>query len=266
MASEISAADFKDALNRYNDVIAGLSKTRKQGDVSLEELDKFRYQYAPMNFSKNTGRNLELADLEKLAEWKVRHGTFRPGLTKKIGSNSNEEIAAALKDAFDHYASNKDDIHGTVEKLRALKGVGPATASLLLAIHDPLNVVFFSDELHRWLVSDGEKKTLRYTTKEFEELFSAATTFMARINCTPIELEKVAFTLIQESEPVKEKNPYVPTGNPRGRVPLTAEEKEARKYVPTGKPRGRPATGVKKTPSGKPRGRPAADPAKKAAK
>lgn len=82
---------------------------------------------------------------------------------------------------------------------------------------------------------------------------------MARIKCTPIELEKVAFTIIQESEPVKEKKEKKePSGKPPGRVPLTEAERAERKYKPTGKPRGRPATGVKKVPSGRPRGRPAA--------
>jgi hypothetical protein len=37
----------------------------------LDELDTFRYQVAPMNFSKNTGRQLELSDVMKLLDWKM---------------------------------------------------------------------------------------------------------------------------------------------------------------------------------------------------
>lgn len=36
------------------------------------------------------------------------------------------------------------------------------------------------------------------------------------------------------------KQPYVPTGKPRGRPPKPEDEKITTPYVPTGKPRGRP--------------------------
>jgi len=37
----------------------------------IEELDKFRYVEAPARFSKKTGRTLQLADVQKLLEWKL---------------------------------------------------------------------------------------------------------------------------------------------------------------------------------------------------
>jgi hypothetical protein len=167
-------------------------------------------------------------------------------MPKQIASNTDESITATLDDAYEHYNANKDDIAGTIEKLRKpLKGVGPATASLLLAVYDPQNVVFFSDELYKWLVDDKAK--IGYTTKEFEELFAKAKAFMSRIKCTPIELEKVAYTLIQESLPVKEKKE--PSGRGRGRPPLADHEKKAKKEVVPGRGRGRPP-GVKKDTNG----------------
>ncbi|KAE8443279.1 hypothetical protein EG329_002067 [Mollisiaceae sp. DMI_Dod_QoI] len=243
MASSITAAEFKDALSRYNTVLKGMNKTPKEGQASFEELDKFRYQYAPMNFSKNTGRTMELSDVQKLVEWKVRHGTYRPMLGKLVASNKNEAIAAATKDAFTHYGTHQADIAGTIDKLKTpLKGIGPATASLLLAIHDPQNVIFFSDELYRWLCNDGKKISLKYTTKEFEDVFAKAKAFMSRIKCTPIELEKVAFTLIQENEPVYEPKPKKePSGLPRGRPALPESQKKAKKPTVPGRGRGRPA-------------------------
>ena len=77
-----------------------------------------------------------------------RHGTFRPGLANKVASNTNETITAASKEGFAYYAEKPSDITGALDKLsKPLKGVGPATASLLLAVHDPSNVIIFSDEL-----------------------------------------------------------------------------------------------------------------------
>jgi hypothetical protein len=153
---------------------------------------------------------------------------------------------------------------------KPLKGVGPSTASLLLSIHDPQNVVFFSDELYRWLVTDGKKTTIKYETKEFRELFTKAQSFMARIKCSPQDLEKVAFTLIQENEPEHVPAPKKePSGRPRGRPAKPDSEKKAKKPTVPGRGRGRPpgvngatpkAKAVKAVDSAGPkkRGRPAA--------
>jgi hypothetical protein len=148
---------------------------------------------------------------------------------------------------------------------KPLKGIGPATASLLLAVHDPSNVIFFSDELYSWLLHDGKKVSPKYTAKEFEELFSKAKSFMSRVKCTPIELEKVAFVIIRESNPApapKEKK--VPSGLPRGRPKKPESEKKA-KAPPSGRGRGRPpkaSTGEPKAENGEPKadkGEPKAD-------
>ena len=167
-----------------------------------------------------------------------RHGTFRPGLANKVASNSDDTIAAASKEAFTYYVEKPSDITGVLDKLsKPLMGIGPATASLLLAVHDPSNVVFFSDELYRWLVLDGKKVSLKYTAKEFEELFNKAKSFMSRIKCTPIELEKVAFVIVKESEPAPEpKEKKAPSGLPRGRP----KKPDSEKKVPSGRGRGRP--------------------------
>jgi hypothetical protein len=111
---------------------------------------------------------------------------------------------------------------------------------LILAIHDPSAVVYFSDELYRWLVADGRKVKLLYSIKEYVALATQAKAFMTRINCTPIELEKVAFTIIKENEPVVEpKPPKISSGNPPGR-PAKPDSEKKPKRVPTGLPRGRP--------------------------
>lgn len=140
---------------------------------------------------------------------------------------------------------------------KPLKGIGPATASLLLAVHDPSNVIFFSDELYRWLLHDGKKVSPKYTAKEFEELFSKAKSFMSRIKCTPIELEKAAFVIIRESEPAPEpKEKKVPSGLPRGRPKKPDSEKKVK--APSGRGRGRPpkaTTGEAKAASGEPKKR-----------
>lgn len=196
-----------------------------------------------------------------------RHGKSRPTLAKLVASNSDDTIAEATKEAFAHYASNPNDISGTLKLLSApLKGVGPATASLILSVHDPDTIIFFSDEVYRWLVASGKNVSLKYDLKEYEAIHKAKQALQTRLGkVTPIEIEKAAFVILREDEPVREKaGPYVPTGKPRGRPPKPEGEKKTATYVPTGKPRGRPpkAEGAKKVSktsaaSGRGRGRPA---------
>lgn len=263
MASTVTETDFKDALSRYPSIIQKISRKPKAGSLTLEELDKFRYETALTQFDKSTGRVMDISDLKNLIEWKMHHGTFRPTLAKLVSSNSNEKLAAATKDAYEHYANHKEDIAGTLERLtKPLSGIGPAAGSLMLSIHDSKNIVFFSDELYRWLCTDGCKVPLRYTVQEFEKLFEKASDFMARIECTPVELEKAAFVFIYELDPPPEPKPKKePSGLPRGRPALPESEKKVKK-PPSGRPRGRPALPdsekkAKKPPSGRPRGRPA---------
>jgi hypothetical protein len=122
-----------------------------------------------------------------------------------------------------------------------LQGVGPATASLLLAVHDPDHVTFFSDEVYKWLVNEGElKPNPKYTTKEFEAVHAAAKTLASRLSVNPLQIEKVAFVIIKESEPVREPKPKpVPSGRGRGRPALPDSEKK-QKPAPSGRGRGRP--------------------------
>jgi hypothetical protein len=196
-----------------------------------------------------------------------KHGTFRPSLTKQLASNTDEKVEDATKDAFAYYAKNPNNIKETIEILTApLKGIGPSAGSLILSVHDPEHVIFFSDEAYRWLVKGGEKTKILYNVKEFEDLYSKAKALQHKLKVSPIDIEKAAYVLIKENEPVYEPKPKKePSGRGRGRPALPESEKKAKKPTVPGRGRGRPAgAGVTKkepkTPNGeaKKRGRPAA--------
>ena len=140
---------------------------------------------------------------------------------------------------------------------KPLKGIGPATGSLILAIHDPENVIFFSDEAYRWLVKGGEKPKILYKTSEFEELFSKAKELQNRLKVSPIDIEKVAYVLVKENE-APEPKPDIPSGRGRGRPRLSESEKKTKKPAVPGRGRGRPKGSTKvppKTPTSEPRKR-----------
>ncbi|KAH8597443.1 hypothetical protein B0O99DRAFT_617493 [Bisporella sp. PMI_857] len=272
-AEEITIDEFKVILGRYSTVLEKFVKPASDGKPSLIDLDTFRYIDAPSRLSNKAGaKTIGLSDLQKLVDWKIRHGKFRPMLPKLVASNVEATVQEVISAAFASYATEPSDVKATINKISELKGIGPATASLVLAVHDPENAIFFSDEVYAWLVSASAD--LKYNIAEYEELYAKAKEFMSRLQVSPIDLEKVAY-VIKKEEALEKKSsesanksstegakkrgrPKLPedqkkkplsngSGRGRGRPPLSEEEKKSRAAaVSSGKPRGRP----KKTESG----------------
>ncbi len=185
-----------------------------------------------------------------------RHGQFRPTLPKLVASNPAALIPTTLSTAFTLYSQDPTNLKPALTKIAELRGIGPATASLILAIYDPENVVFFSDEAYRWLVHGGEKVKIGYTMKEFGELDSRAKELGKRLGVGMVEVEKVAYVVFKEggldeaasgkgksAQSKKEKE--VPKGKKTGRTKVKDIE-ETPKNEPTARGRGRPKE-VKRT-------------------
>ncbi|KAB8304823.1 hypothetical protein EYC80_004163 [Monilinia laxa] len=255
---DITLSEFSQTLARYPTILNKYSKDAKDGVTPLQELDKFRYVEAPARF-KDGSNTFTTDDILKLVEWKLRHGAYRPGFLKKVAKNTDETVEAATKDAFSHYKAHPNEIDVVINKLKEpLMGIGPATASLILSVYDPEHVTFFSDEVFKWLVNDGEHKpTPKYSVVEFQKVHAAAKTLAARLRVNPLQIEKVAFVIIKESEPVfVPKERPAPSGRGRGRPAKPDSEKKV-KPPPSGRGRGRPASGIVKP---KPAPKPAKEP------
>jgi hypothetical protein len=108
------------------------------------------------------------------------------------------------------------------------------------------------------LVKGGETAKILYKTSEFEELFAKAKELQNRLKVSPIEIEKVAYVIIKEKEPVVEPKPDAPSGRGRGRPRLPESEKKTKKPTVPGRGRGRPKGSTKVPPkiiTGEPRKR-----------
>lgn len=147
-----------------------------------------------------------------------KHGTFRPKLLQLVQSNDAELVLQTTKDAFERIARynsvdisdafGKPDIIGdantSLKVLTSLKGIGPATASLLLSVAAPERIPFFSDELFRWVMFDeagspgGWKRTIKYNAKEYNELIKKVDTLVSRLGVRALDAEKVAYVLGKE--------------------------------------------------------------------
>ena len=85
-----------------------------------------------------------------------------------VASNADDEVKKITRDAFAVHATGDADRYvEPMTILCSLKGIGPASASLLLSVYDPVRVPFFSDEAYRWLMyakgtGHGWDRVVRY--------------------------------------------------------------------------------------------------------
>ncbi|KAG9249336.1 hypothetical protein BJ878DRAFT_450760 [Calycina marina] len=241
-ADSITLDVFQDILQKYPDLVKSIAKPPKAGHLSLEELDRFRYIDAPSHLSiKTDAKQFALSDIQKLVQWKIHHGKFRPFLPKLVASNTEDKAREVTKAAFSSYAT-KRDIKATLKIIEKLKGIGPATSSLILAVHDPENVMFFSDEAYHWLCASGSESLpdLKYTSKEYDELDVKVKKLMARLKVSPTDVEKVSYVL-------KHTNGYSSAKGPPGKLKSGSlpqdNSKDANATIP--RPRGLPRSAAK---------------------
>lgn len=237
--AQLSLDAFKDIVNRY------------QGQIPehLEGLEGTRLKEVPEKLAlrKQDGKAfLEKTEVTALVEWKLcvlrvdpslyegitfyllvltsdysKHGTYRPNLAKLVASNSVEDIRTATETSFSSYESDLSDPSKAFAPLTKLKGIGPATASLLLSCYDPINVPPFSDELYRYIhweeaKSKGWDRKIGYTTKEYRELFKKVQGLKQRLeeesktSVSALDIEKAAYVLGKEAQsyspPLKRKD------------------------------------------------------------
>ncbi|KAH7321258.1 hypothetical protein B0I35DRAFT_210662 [Stachybotrys elegans] len=196
--------EFHRLLNCYPDVLDAAAQTKdaKPGQRSLQELDAYRYSEAVQQFGSQPHDKLmgmELQHVQLLVEWKLRHGKFRPMLMKLVSSNDASSASQTIKEAIDAYRGGAD-VPSTIGTLTKLKGIGPATASLLLAVHDARRVIFFSDEAFYWLCCNATKTAMKYNTKEYDTLRSKAQTLMDRLSVGAMDVEKVAYVVMKQAD------------------------------------------------------------------
>ncbi|KKA27536.1 hypothetical protein TD95_005014 [Thielaviopsis punctulata] len=201
----ISPAQFAETLARYEPFVEALSASKplKPDQKPLAALDRFRYVHAPQHFSLEgpEKKAMQLDHVKALVEWKLRHGKFRPSLMGLVSSNPTTLVSQTIQAALSAYSSSSASSPSTtaaLDILKTLRGIGPATASLLLSVHDPDHVLFFSDEAYYWLCGGGKKAALKYTQLEYEALEKAAGKVVYRLGVSALDVERVAYVLMRD--------------------------------------------------------------------
>ncbi|CAN1127994.1 hypothetical protein LINPERPRIM_LOCUS29935, partial [Linum perenne] len=149
-SSDISL--WKDALESYPARIASLNKP------DLVPLDEFYRIELPSAINRrNPNPHITTPELAKLMRWKLSRGKWRPRLLDFVSSLEEELVKSASGKAFELLP----DLSKAVSALTVLKGVGPATASAILAAYSPDVAPFMSDEAMEAALGNSKEYTLK---------------------------------------------------------------------------------------------------------
>ncbi|KAM0949937.1 hypothetical protein DsansV1_C05g0058121 [Dioscorea sansibarensis] len=113
-------------------------------------------------------------------QWKLSRGKWRPRLLDFVSSLDESQVEIASRQAFQCLP----DLSKAICELTVLKGVGPATASAVLAAYAPEVAPFMSDEA----VSASMGSLKDYSLKQYLELSENGDVF------TPSDVERALWS------------------------------------------------------------------------
>ncbi|PKI72478.1 hypothetical protein CRG98_007145 [Punica granatum] len=156
---------WREALSAYSARIESLNKP------DLVSLDSFyRHQLPPLLRGRNPNPHITKSELSQLMKWKLTRGKWRPRLMDFVSSLDEGTVKSASQKAFQALP----DISKVVSELTVLKGVGPATASAILAAYAPEVAPFMSDEAMEAALGSSKDYSLKQYMLFVEKLQAKA--------------------------------------------------------------------------------------------
>jgi hypothetical protein len=134
--SSTSPAVWQAALDAYADVIAA------QGVARLAELDAWYRDELPRAIASRDRAHVTHGEMVRVTEWKMARGVWRGRNLALVRGNPADEVERTSAEAL----AAVPDPTKPIATLSRLAGVGPATASAVLAAAAPETYPFF-DEL-----------------------------------------------------------------------------------------------------------------------
>ncbi|HET7550359.1 MAG TPA: hypothetical protein VFK04_03655 [Gemmatimonadaceae bacterium] len=178
------AAVLRRALEGYEDVIA------RQGVAKLPERDRWYREELPRAIASRASAHITLPELVRVTEWKMARGEWRARNLVLVRGNEPEAVVDASTDALSKVP------HPTkpISTLAKLAGVGPATASAVVAAAAPDVYPFFDELVAAQLPELGKVAwTLGYYARYAEALRARARELGG--DWTPVKLERALWAL-----------------------------------------------------------------------
>jgi hypothetical protein len=146
----------------------------KNAAKDLLELDAWRLKELSKAVRERKPSYMTKEELEKLMDCKLyihsiyftyvrSRGKFRPRLKSLISSNNAADVKSSTEKAFAEVEASIPSSVVAIKTLSELKGVGPATATMILQAKSD-DIPFMSDEA-MLQVFDGDKTKLKYDMK-----------------------------------------------------------------------------------------------------
>ncbi|XP_013789355.1 uncharacterized protein LOC106473217 [Limulus polyphemus] len=157
-----TSAQWDYALSLYNDVLnlKAAKRTKKKGPEEFINLDTWYHEQLPKIIHARRDPHITHEELVQITKWKLIRGKFRPRLMDLVRINTEAAVKQTSKKAF----RKLPNISNAITALTTLKGVGPATASAILAAGYPDQVAFMADES---MLSTPGVEAVDYTLAEY---------------------------------------------------------------------------------------------------
>lgn len=179
-----SAATLRRALESYEDVVA------RQGVAKLPERDRWYHEELPRVIASRSVAHVTLPELVRVTEWKMARGEWRARNLVLVRGNEAKAVVETSTDAIAKIP------HPTkpISTLAKLAGVGPATASAVIAATAPDFYPFFDELVATQLPELGKVAwTLGYYARYAEALRERARQLGG--DWTPVKLERALWSL-----------------------------------------------------------------------
>ena len=149
---------------------------------ALADLDHFVHATLPPLMRARSPPHITKPELSRLMAWKLLMGKARPGLQAYVDALDPEAVIAASSKAFAALTkTTPTSLSSAIVALSSpLKGVGPATATAVLAAFNPSLCAFCADEALEQFVGSRN-----YTVAEANALFLACKAKAEELNRAP---------------------------------------------------------------------------------
>jgi hypothetical protein len=178
-----AAEPWREALEHYPDAVASMGSER------LTSLDRWYREELPGAIAARQRPHVTLPELVRLTEWKMARGVWRGPNLARVRSNDPNDVVALSADALDHIPHERQPIAG----LMKLDGVGPATASAVVAAVAPARYPFLDDDVAAQIPGLGPVAwTLAYYVRYAEALRQRANILGGE--WTPVMVERALWS------------------------------------------------------------------------